>query len=289
MLWANFLRLAIDGAEVRWPLTERVSAGDIAPSLPPAPDGSHEVDLARRFDRFAEAQRADLAIHGHRQVGPQAAAVGQPGANAGPPALEIFDDLPDRRAGGLDRRLAAGQLAQHRRNVHLGQRQSIYCYTGTGENYTLTYLTGQTLKEPFTMTAVGTTALLAAVGVTGLGAVNSFQYGLGTGEMTQTTTPLGGSLAWTYQSNTHAGPGRTYREVQTRSTPSIDGNTSAWNVTFDNNAYVHGTAKVSDVRAGSQKVWTSQTAAGPLLGLTTAYEEGPAGGTALLHKDYTWT
>jgi len=63
----------------------------------------------------------------------------------------------------------------------------------------------------------------------------------------------------------------------------LDGTTSAWNLTFDSNGYVRGTAKVSDVRARSQKVWTSQTAAGPLLGLTTAYDEGPAGGTALLH------
>jgi len=77
---------------------------------------------------------------------------------------------------------------------------------------------------------------------------------------------------------------RTYREVQQRTTPSSDGTLSTCNVTIDTGVNSHLMAKVSDMRAASQKVWTF-TFNGS--GLATTYEEGPAVGTALLHKDYT--
>src|SRR5450432_1856426 len=82
-------------------------------------DGGHEVDLACRFDCLAQPQRADLAIHCYRQVGAKAAAIRQPVADARPSALEIFYHFTDRGAGRLDRGTAAGQLAQHRRDVYL--------------------------------------------------------------------------------------------------------------------------------------------------------------------------
>ena len=45
---------------------------------------------------------------------------------------------------------------------------------------------------------------------------------------------------------------------------------------------------MADLGAGSSKVWTFGTAAGPFLGLASTYEERNGAGTALLHKDYTW-
>ena len=44
---------------------------------------------------------------------------------------------------------------------------------------------------------------------------------------------------------------------------------------------------MADVGAGTQKVWTFQTAAGPFAGLAATYEERGTSST-LLHKDYTW-
>ena len=69
-----------------------------------------------------------------------------------------------------------------------------------------------------------------------------------------------------------------------RTTSSIDVTLATWNVTFDTAANTHATATVNDVRAASQKVWTFNSS-----GQATAYDEGPAGGASLLHKDYTWT
>jgi YD repeat-containing protein len=162
-------------------------------------------------------------------------------------------------------------------------------HVGTSEAYTFAYLENQALYSPFSPPiSFGNTAFLQSVGISGLGVSHSFQYS-SAGEMTQVTTPMGGILEW--QSQTYGyGNGLNYREVQTRQMkPSASGTLYTWNLTTDTNPSVHGSTTVADSGAGTQKVWTFQTTAGPpFAGLATTYEEHGTSST-LLHKDYTWT
>jgi RHS repeat-associated protein len=158
---------------------------------------------------------------------------------------------------------------------------------GTSEAYTFSYLEGQALYSPFSPPiAFGTTAFLQSVGIT-LGISHSFQYSAA-GEMTQVTTPLGGILQWQYRTYGYAN-GLNYREVQTRQMkPSASGTLYTWNLTTDTNQNVHGSTTVADLGAGTQKIWTFTTTAGPpFAGLAATYEEHGTSST-LLHKDYTW-
>jgi hypothetical protein len=155
---------------------------------------------------------------------------------------------------------------------------------GTSESYTFTYLNNQTVSSPFSPTQNTVAILLQSATTTGLGVSASFLYGLGTGEMTQMTTPLGGSLSWQYRTYTYSG-NRSYREVQTRQMTPLAGQTgNTWNITLDNASNLHTTATVADVGAGTSKVWTYTSA-----GLTSSYEERETTGASLLKKDYTWT
>jgi RHS repeat-associated protein len=158
------------------------------------------------------------------------------------------------------------------------------CTYGSG-GHTLTYFAPQTLTSPFSSQTFGSATFLQTVS-TFDNRVQSFTYGT-SGEMTRTTTPLGGSLGWQYRTYTY-GNGVSYREVQTRQmTPISGGSTYTWNLTLDSNPTVHGSAVMADVGAGTQKAWTFQTAAGPFTGLATGYDEGTSG-ASLMHNDYTW-
>ena len=159
---------------------------------------------------------------------------------------------------------------------------------GSSENYAFSYGNNLSLSSPFTMTAFGAATVLQTVTVNNLNISYNLQYGLGTGELTQSTMPTGGSLAWGYRTYTYAGSGLSYREVQTRQMSPSAGTTYSWNFTLDNNVTLHTSAVVSDLGAGTSKVWTFETAAGPTLGLSTSYEERNAAGTALLRKSYLW-
>jgi YD repeat-containing protein len=159
---------------------------------------------------------------------------------------------------------------------------------GTAESYTLAYLENQALYSPFSPPiSFGNTVFLQSIGITGLGISHNFQYS-SAGEMTQVTTPMGGILQWQYRTYGYAN-GLNYREVQTRQMKtSASGTLYTWNLTTDTNPNVHGTTTVVDVGAGTQKVWTFQTTAGPpFADLATTYEEHGTSST-LLHKDYTW-
>src|SRR5439155_18271056 len=95
-----------------------------------------------------------------------------------------------------------------------------------------------------------------------LGISHQFQYfvpssGLTSGELASVTTPLGGLLQWQYGPSSD-GSGRTYRAVQVRQmTPLSGASQLTWNITTGG-----GSGTVADVGAGTQKVWTFQTAAG---------------------------
>jgi len=156
----------------------------------------------------------------------------------------------------------------------------------TPESYTLSYA-ATSLVDPFAGQSFGAESMLQSIGNTGMGISHAFQYSLGTGEITQLTTPLGGVLQWQYRTYSYSG-GRNYREVLTRyMSPLSGGTTYQWNLMLDNSPSLHATATMADVGAGTQKVWTFSTTL-PYAGLATSYEEHDNTNTALLHKDYSW-
>jgi RHS repeat-associated protein len=163
---------------------------------------------------------------------------------------------------------------------------SIASYLSPGEQYTFSY-GSVSLTAPSSMGggSFGTTSLLNSVTSTGLNTAHQFSYA--NGEMTQVTTPLGGTLGWSYRDSQYASGTPKYREVASRTAP-INGTTNTWNFTTDSGTTQHATVMVSDTGANSTKVWTFGTS-GASNRLATSYEERGPGGTALLHTDYTWT
>jgi hypothetical protein len=167
-------------------------------------------------------------------------------------------------------------------------------YTPTGA-YTLSY-NNTSLKDPFGGAVFGNTSLLSSFTTNGLGTSHQFTYysnasGTSSGEMTQVTTPLGGTLGWTYRTYNYSGPNLSYREVATRtmSSGSFSGAVSnSWTTSTDTGASQHATWTIADSGANSSKVWTFGTS-GVGQALPASYEERGPGGTALLHTDYTWT
>ena len=158
---------------------------------------------------------------------------------------------------------------------------------GNSESYRFTIATGQSVSAPFG-TGTWSTALLQSIATNGVGTKHQLTYN-GSGELTQVTTPLGGTLGWGYRTYLYTGTGRSYREVTTRQMTKASGGTQAnWNVTPVNGATQHGSTTVSDLGANSSKVWTFGTS-GVSQGLATSYEERGPGSVALMHTDYTWT
>jgi hypothetical protein len=165
---------------------------------------------------------------------------------------------------------------------------------GTPENYTFS-TTSQTLLDPFTSTNFGSPAILQSVTVAGLGIAHQFQYDT-SAEMTQLTTPLGGTLSWTYRTNAYAA--RNYREVGIRYMQAIfNGTRYGWNIDHDgvaccnstaSNPNWHTSAVVADWAVGSQKVYTFSTSSDYTAGLTTKYQEIDSTSTVLPEKDYRW-
>ena len=114
------------------------------------------------------------------------------------------------------------------------------------------------------------------------------QYSAGTAELTKVTTPAGGTLGWAYRTFAYSS-GFSYREVTTRSMQqSPSALTNTWGIGLDNNTAGHASTTVTDNGAGTSKVWTFTTAAGPFLALVSAYQEKGAS-AATIEKDYTWT
>jgi RHS repeat-associated protein len=158
----------------------------------------------------------------------------------------------------------------------------------TGENYSFTYEANQTLVSPFGGSLnFGVTTLLRAVTTQYLNISHTFQYVPGSAELSQTTTPLGGVLGWQYRNYVY-GDGHMYREVQTRTMqPGAGGPTYTWNLALDSNPVLHGSATMSDLGAGTAKVWTFQPS-GSFAGLANTYEERDTNNAVLMRKEYTW-
>jgi hypothetical protein len=74
-------------------------------------------------------------------------------------------------------------------------------------------------------------------------------------------------------------------KLHMQQTPSALTNT--WGIGLDNNTAGHASTTVTDNGAGTSKVWSFGTTAGPFLGLVSTYQERGAS-AATLEKDYTW-
>ena len=164
---------------------------------------------------------------------------------------------------------------------------------GTAEQYTFSPLNGKPLYSPIDGSAQGTTTLLEGIAVTGMGVGHSFTYGTG-GEMSSLTTPLGGTLGWTYGTPTYEGTIQ-IREVRGRTmVPVSGGSTYSWsfgyNTSSDGSQGFHQSTTLTDLGANTQKVYTPAVAVSGLsLVMPIAYEEHNSNGSVPLHKDYTWT
>ena len=87
------------------------------PGSSAAADRRYEVNFARRGDGLQQTQGRDLAVHGYRDVGPQAVAGHETLPQAGTGLFQIVDDLAHGGPFHLHRRPAAGQTNQRRRDV----------------------------------------------------------------------------------------------------------------------------------------------------------------------------
>lgn len=101
-------------------------------------------------------------------------------------------------------------------------------------------------------------SVLSSVSTPGLGTSHQFAYN-GSAEMTQVTTPLGGTLGWGYGTNTYTATGRSYREVWSR-TMSSGSMSNTWYLGNDGNpATLHTFNSISDSGANASKVWWFNT------------------------------
>ena len=154
---------------------------------------------------------------------------------------------------------------------------------GDNEGGTMSY-TNATLTSPFG--GPGVSSVLLSSFTLWNGTAYQFTYN-SYGELTQVVTPLGGVLGWSYSASQYSGT-RQYREVTSRTLQTGAGGTAyTWNLSRDTGVAAHTTGTVSDVGAGSSKVW-GFGASGASAGLATSYEER-GGATALMHTDYSWT
>jgi RHS repeat-associated protein len=159
----------------------------------------------------------------------------------------------------------------------------------TAEGYDFTFLTNQTLLDPFAgQTAIGT-SLLSNMAIDGL----NLSYGLtydSSGELTQATLPYSGHLRWTYTGFTYQGQ-RSLREVQNRYL-SKDGSTeTTYALTHEitSGSIVHQFTTITDPSGTGQNTWNfSQTTAtlGLLSQSLTTQLPGPI---TKSQTNYTWT
>jgi hypothetical protein len=159
---------------------------------------------------------------------------------------------------------------------------------GTGENYSLSYLTGQALYSPFNSQSFGTTAMLRDVTINTNSTYHEFTYN-GSGELTKILLPYKGYLSYDYTTMTYSSS-RQYREVIHRYL-SKDGVT-ATQYPFSHEASpgpdVHQHTVLDDPGGVGEKYWSFATS-GLAEGLVTQYQGRQLPGpVAKVQNDYTW-
>ncbi|MBV8844418.1 MAG: hypothetical protein JO307_16545, partial [Bryobacterales bacterium] len=150
----------------------------------------------------------------------------------------------------------------------------------TGENYSFSYILGQSLLSPFNSQSYGVAAQLQTATVTNVGTSHQFAYAT-SGEITRIQLPYQASpghygyMAYDYGSTAYQSNSTTYREIRDRYI-SPDGTSAsqlAYNFSHESNSpsgYVHQYTVVSDASGNSDKLyyfWQS----GAALGLVSTY------------------
>ncbi|HEY3416854.1 MAG TPA: hypothetical protein VGM23_08225, partial [Armatimonadota bacterium] len=185
--------------------------------------------------------------------------------------IDYIDDVRSGPPQWNERQIYATYLFAYNADAvpHL---TSIQSRIGSGETYTFVYAVNQPLYSPWGQ-AFGTTTLLGSVS-NAVPRTNSFEYSLGTGELTRAVLPYGGDLRWTYRNFTYAG-NRTLREVQYRYLTKSAGETPVlYPFTHDDVAgSLHAWTTLNDPD-GTQKAWWFGA-----NGEQTAFEDRAAGGS----------
>ena len=158
---------------------------------------------------------------------------------------------------------------------------------GSGETYTLSFLTGQTLISPFASPPPSTTtAFLSSLAV--IAGTYTFVHN-GSGELTKITLPYGGYLAYDYGTTTYSS-GLSYREVTNRYL-SKDGSTqTTYPITHEPTPGpdVHSYTILDDPGGVGEKYWAFSTS-GTYEGLVTQYQGRQLPGpVAKIQNDFTW-
>ena len=173
---------------------------------------------------------------------------------------------------------------------------------GTGEHYSFTYNTGQTLYDPFLNNTHGTTAFLSRATISNIGTYYQFTTD-SSGELTQIQLPYKGYLAYAYTTTTY-GNGRSFRELNNRYL-SKDGSTqTTYAISHESSpGYdVHQLTAIEDPGGVGEKYWAFN-GSGTYEGLASTYQGrdrsagGPSNclsgntnglGTCKTEIDYTW-
>jgi RHS repeat-associated protein len=166
---------------------------------------------------------------------------------------------------------------------------------GSGQAYTFTYTSGQTLYSPFGGSSFGAVTTLASVRQTSTNLTSTFSYGLASGgttaELVKVILPYGGELRWNYASVTMA-QNRTHREVAGRELLYSAGAPSQLYAftrpAGDGSLELHSGMTLTDASGTGKRAWTFSTTANYSRGLETRMEEQTAAGVAVRRQNTTW-
>ena len=162
---------------------------------------------------------------------------------------------------------------------------------GTGENYTFSYLTGQSVCSPFNGQSCVTTATLrdVTINVTLHNTYHEFTYN-GSAELTQILLPYKGYLSYDYTTTTYSSS-RSYREVLHRylSKDGISSTQYPFSHESSPGPDVHQYTVLDDPGGVGEKYWAFATS-GLAEGLATQFQGRQLPGpVAKVQNDYTWT
>lgn len=180
---------------------------------------------------------------------------------------------------------------------------------GTGEAYTFSYNSNQTLYDPFQSQAKGTTAFLSRITLN-IGTYYQFSTN-GSGELTQIQLPYKGTLNYNYVT-TNYGDGRSFREINLRTLSTCnslaqgcEAGTGQYAISHESSPGwdIHQYALIEDPGGVGEKYWAFNSS-GTYEGLATTYQGrdrgagGPGNclsgsttgsGKCLVESDFTWS
>jgi RHS repeat-associated protein len=161
--------------------------------------------------------------------------------------------------------------------------------SGYGSFFDFSYTQNQPLNSPFSGASYGSVALLSSAAIHAYNIRYAFQYGTNSGEMTQMTAPLGGTLQWQYRTFTY-GTGISQREVYYRFMPQYSGVYwwFAHNDSYDVTQPYHQYTQYGDSATNASKVDWFQ-AIGALIVPWAYTERTPANTADYMAHIWNWT